>query len=86
MSSTMLVLIVSLSVAFTLPGFARGGREGKGRSSFHSSRRQASKKSHVSGSHDGTFQGSHGSSHKGGQYKNRKTSSHYRNRKSGTPQ
>lgn len=83
-----LLLLFCLALALVAPAYAFKGSRGSHSSSktFHSSRRAStSKKSHVRGSNDGTFQGGKGSSHKGGHYKNSKTGNHYRDRKAGTP-
>ena len=42
-------------------------------------------KSHVPGSHDGTYVGSSGSSDKGSHYVNPNTGNHYRDRAHGVP-
>jgi hypothetical protein len=49
--------------------------------SFGSSHRATqSKKSTAPGCCEGTYRGGHGSSHKGGHYKNSRTADHYRKR------
>ena len=79
-----LLVSILLSLALALPSVAVGQRHGGGHHTSSSSS-HASKKSHRSGSNDGTYQGGNGSSHKGGKYKNKSTSDHYRDRKAGTP-
>jgi len=94
MKAVRTTIILLLTLALSLPVFARGGRSGGGHRASHSTRSHtssyshshASRKSHTSGSHDGHYQGGHGSSHKGGHYKSNKTGDHYRDRKHGTPQ
>ena len=77
-----LFLVLSLSLALLMPSFALGPH-GSGHHS--SSTSHTSKKSHKAGSNDGSYQGGSGSSHKGGHYKNTRTSNHYRDRKARTP-
>jgi hypothetical protein len=71
-----LLSIILLSFALVMPSVVVGQ---------HHRGHHSSKKSHTAGSHDGTYQGGTGSSHKGGHYKNKKTGDHYRDRKDGTP-
>jgi hypothetical protein len=95
MKAVRTTLILLLFVALSFPAFASGGRSGGGHRASHFTRfhtsgdahtSHASRKPHASGSHDGNYQSGHGSSHKGGHYKNKKTGDHYRDRKRGTPQ
>lgn len=83
-----LVLLLALLFAFVPAGFAAGHAGHSHPSSHHSrvSRKHSRtpKKSHVRGSNDGTYVGGHGSSHKGGHYKNKNTNDHYRDREDGT--
>jgi len=65
------ILISFLLVPFTTPVSARGHRS----YSIHSSYT-----SHRSLYHTGHYAGGHGSSHKGGHYKNSSTHDHYRKR------
>ena len=72
--------ILVLSCVLSMPVFAKGSRGGRS-SSSHSHTPCASNKAV---SHDVRYQGGHGSSHKGGHYKNSKTGNHYQDRKHGT--
>jgi len=81
------VLLLALFLASVPYAFAGG--PGHGHHSSHVRNHvkiHGSRKSHASGSNDGTYQNGLGSSHKGGHYKNPKTHNHYRDRKHGTPQ
>jgi hypothetical protein len=69
------ILSVALVAGMWGPAHARGGGHSH---ASHSSHSHASVKSHAAGSHDGTFVGGTGSSHKGGHYVNPKTNDHYR--------
>jgi hypothetical protein len=84
MKLARIVLVLLLSLALSVPVFAKGSHGGRS-SAPHSHSSHVSKKSHKSGSHDGHYEGGHGSSHKGGHYKNKKTGDHYRDRQTGTP-
>jgi hypothetical protein len=81
-----LVLLLAMLFAVVPFGFSRGNGPGPGHHHSSHVNNHASKKSHTSGSHDGTYEGGRGSSHKDGHYKNQKTHNHYRDRKHGTPQ
>jgi hypothetical protein len=72
-----LMQVLALLFAFVPAGFAANHYSGP--------RTHGSRKSHVAGSHDGTYPGGRGASHKGGHYKNSHTRDHYRDRQHGIP-
>ena len=80
-----LLTVVLLSLALVVPSFAKGGHGHSGPKTHSSRAHLSSKKSHVRGSNDGTYEGGRGSSHKGGHYKNKHTGDHYRDRQGGSP-
>jgi hypothetical protein len=64
MKALIITPILLLSLVLSVPVFAKGSHGGRS-SSSHSHSPHASKKSDKSGSHDGHYEGGHGSSHAG---------------------